>query len=116
MAFDDLARHMAARDGKKMAQAQPASIDQFMAEAADADRRMNRKRDLILGPILLVGGLVMLTLFAFYLMDALDPTPNPQRPPSGNSFLVPTGATVAAAGMVIVGLLQTIRGIRGRSR
>ena len=114
MAFDDLARHMASRDGKKVAQTQPAGIDQFMAEAAEADRRMNRKRDLILGPLLLVGGLVMLTLFALYLIDALNPTPHAQRPPSGDSFLVPTGATVAAAGMVIVGVLQTIRGLRGR--
>lgn len=57
MGFDDLARHMASRDGKKgSASTDPA---QMLAEAAQSARRMQRMRDLILGPILLVGGIVV---------------------------------------------------------
>jgi len=72
MAFDDLARHMASRDGKK--QVQPVNLDQFAAETAESNRRLDRTRDLILGPILLVGGLIILALIGLYLLDAFDPT------------------------------------------
>ena len=57
MGFDDLARHMASRDGKKKLGEQAGNADQLVAEAARVDRRMSRQRDLILGPLLLVGGL-----------------------------------------------------------
>lgn len=114
MGFDDLARHMASRDGTK-AKPGPITADAFLAEAAESDRRLSRKRDLILGPILLVGGLVVLAFLALYLLDAFDPTPHPERPPGEDTVLVPIGATVFVGGMVITGLLQTIRGLRGRS-
>ncbi len=113
MGFDDLARHMASRDGKKAAQT--GSVEQLVAEAAEADRRLDRKRDLILGPVLLIGGLVILTFIALYLIDAFTATPHPQRPPeSSNRILLPIGGVVFSAGMVITGLLQTIRGLRRR--
>jgi len=116
MGFDDLARHMAARDGKKP-KAGAANIDNFVAEAAELDRQLARKRDLILGPVLLVGGLVILVLGGLYLLDAMDPRPDPLRPPeTGNTYLVPTGAMAFAAGMVLIGLRKTVRGIRGQSR
>ncbi len=114
MAFDDLARHMAARDGKKPTQ--PASVDDFLAEAIESERRLSRKRDLILGPVLLLGGLVILAFIALYLADAFSDTPHPQRPPeTSNKILVPTGGVVFAGGMVIVGLKKMFRGLRGRS-
>jgi hypothetical protein len=113
MAFDDLARHMASRDGKKTSQ--PETVDQFLAEAAAENRRLDRKRDLILGPVLLIGGLVISIFIALYLVDAINPTPNPMRPPeTSNRILLPTGGAVFALGMVVTGLLQTIRGLRGR--
>jgi hypothetical protein len=106
---------MASRDGKKDVAGQPRTAEQIMAEAADAERRLSRKRDLLLGPVLLVGGLVILALIGLYLLDAFSDTPHPQRPPeTSNKILVPTGGALFAAGMVITGLLQTIRGLRGR--
>lgn len=111
MAFDDLAKHMASRSGKK----QPAgSADQIVAEAAKADRRANRTRDLILGPILLVGGAGILLLYYLVIVEANDPTPHPDRPPSP-SGLYPVWISAAVIAMV-TGLFQTIRGLIGRSR
>src|SRR5882724_5693701 len=108
MGFDDLARHMASRDGKKKLVEQVGDADQIVEEAARADRRMSRRRDLILGPLLLVGGIVVLLLNYLVLVDAADPTPNPHRPPSEGPY--PIYFTVAAASAVIIGLRQTIRG------
>jgi hypothetical protein len=59
--FDDLAKHMAKRDRRTGSTSRDP--DQIVAEAAEADRRMSRTRDLILGPILLVGGLGFVALF-----------------------------------------------------
>lgn len=107
MGFDDLARHLASRDGKKKLVAQAGSADQIVEEAARADRRMSRQRDLILGPLLLVGGSVVLVLN--YLVLSSAGTPNPHRPPSEGEYpLYLIGGSVLA---VIVGLRQTIRGV-----
>lgn len=112
MGFDDLARHMAARDNKKLGPAN-ATADEMVAEIAKSDRRMDRTRNLVLGPILLVGGLVIGVLYVLYLLDATDTTPHPNRPPE-SSFLYWNGALVFAGGMVIVGARQLYRGLRGR--
>ncbi len=108
MGFDDLARHMASRDGKKKLVEQAGGADRIVEEAAREDRRMSRRRDLILGPLLLVGGIVVLVLNYLVFMDATDPTPNPHRPPDQGSFKI--YFTLAAAAAVIIGLRQTIRG------
>jgi hypothetical protein len=56
MGFDDLARHMAARDGKKAAPVAGNAKD-FIAQAQAENRRLDRRNNLILGAILLVGGI-----------------------------------------------------------
>ena len=71
MGFDDLARHMASRDGKKVKDGQPGDVNTFIAENEEHDRRLQRKRDLILGPVMVVGGAVLLTFIGLYLIDGL---------------------------------------------
>jgi len=112
MAFDDLARHMASRGGKKVP---VGTADQVVAEAEKAARRMSRRRDVILGLLLLVGGLVILGLYGLTILDAFNPTPSRLRPPSGTVGF-PIYIAVAGGGAVIVGLQKLIRGLAGRSR
>jgi hypothetical protein len=112
MGFDDLARHMAARDKKKLGR-ENASADEIVADMAKADRRMDRTRNLVLGPILLLGGLIIGTLYVLYILDATDTRPHPNRPPE-STFLYWNGALVFAGGMLIVGARQLYRGLRGR--
>lgn len=119
MGFDDLARHMASRDGKKGSS--PSSGEEILAQAAIADRRMSRTRDLILGSILFVGGLAILGLYVFYLYGVWH-NPPPQdvhQGPNGKSevtYYYSIGLPVLTAGMIIGGLLQLVRGLRGTSR
>lgn len=60
MAFDDLARHMRARDGGSMSTSTDPNL--MMVEASERASASQRTSDLILGPLLLAGGLVMLVL------------------------------------------------------
>lgn len=63
---------MAASHGKGVSDAsQSTDPDQIVAEAARAARRAQRLRDLILGPILLGGGL-LLALFWYSLIRERD--------------------------------------------
>ena len=113
MGFDDLARHMASRDKKALSNA--TSADEMVAEAARVDRGMSRKRDLIMGPLLIVGGLFASVLVFLFLSDFYDPTPNPQRPPGPNTITVPTIMIVGGLISLGLGFKWTIRGLRGRS-
>ncbi len=115
MGFDDLARHMAARDKRSSKPAAHGNADAIVAQALVAQSRMDRTRDLILGPILLLGGLVAAALFVLYLADVYDDTPSPDRPPTQGRFPVPSiGAFVACAIAIGVGVKWTWRGLRGR--
>ncbi|HEY4178631.1 MAG TPA: hypothetical protein VGM90_17415 [Kofleriaceae bacterium] len=107
MAFDDLAKHMAARDGNKKAMVS-GDGNQIVAEAAKANARLNRQRDLILGPILLVGGLVCLAFGLFTVMD------DSAQLPSENLRLVLSVISGGAAG-VIIGGRKLSRGLRNKS-
>jgi hypothetical protein len=111
MAFDDLARHMARRDGKKRVD---GDASQILADAERADRRMTRTRDLILGTVLLVGGALVAALILVYTFDIFDQTPDPQRPPETGRVMLPYGLFAAAVGAVFVGLWRVFRGLRGR--
>jgi len=109
MGFDDLARHMAARD--KRALRPVPSADVLVAEAARHDRRMTRTRDLILGPLLLIGGIVTSLLVYSSILDFFSPgTPTH---PNNDTDRYPLLLVFVALALVIAGATQTIRGIRG---
>jgi hypothetical protein len=112
--FDDLAKHMAARDGRQKSQARATDPDQIVAEALKSDRRANRTRDLVLGPLLLAGGLGLgLVLYSLLRggVDTGDPRNAGERPPWG--ILTVCGGFACIA--IIAGLLKTIRGLTSRS-
>lgn len=114
MGFDDLARHMASRDGRKKSQVPSTNGDEIVAAAIKADRRMNRTRDLILGPILLVGGLG-LGLVIYSALRAAYTTEDPRNAGVEQDLgVLYMGAGFALVG-IVAGLLKTIRGLTNRS-
>src|SRR5262245_44169562 len=110
MGFDDLAKHMAARDGRKKAQAQTTDPDRIVAEAVKSDRRMSRIRDLVLGPLLLVGGLAVGLIVYSAVRGGIDRT-DPRNAGTDDfpTLLVAAGGFACVA--IIAGLLKTIRGL-----
>jgi hypothetical protein len=65
MAFEDAAKRMGGKRGRQAGDgATVTDPDQIMADAVKAARRSSKIRDLVLGPILLVGGLVVGALCA----------------------------------------------------
>jgi hypothetical protein len=112
MGFDDLARHMAARDGKKKLSEPVGSADEIMAAAAEADRKMARTRDRVLGLIMLVGGAFGLLLYVLYLFDANDPTPDPNRPPKDGYYLAFPYLPPLLGGAMVYGAWRVIRSFR----
>ena len=111
MGFDDLARHMAGRDKHKLSTGK--SADELVAEAAQADRRLTRSRDLILGPVLLIGGLALCVLFVLLYISEMKAIAAPHS--SETTFYYSIGGAALAVGMVIQGTRQTIRGLRARA-
>jgi len=109
MGFDDLAKHMAKRDGRKKSQSKTGDADQIVAEAIKADQRLNRTRDLVLGPLLLVGGLGIEVLVYSMLRNDSSELVREQS----LSYVIMGG--VFALGLIIVGLLKTIRGLTRRA-
>jgi hypothetical protein len=110
MAFDDLAKHMAARDGKKKRLGDaPLSAEQFVAEEAIADKRRDRTRNFVLGSILLFGGLAAWVLF--FLAWTGTPRPGDEGVSLGRLWMI--GAI--ASGLAIAGFHQLVRGFRGTS-
>jgi len=109
MGFDDLARHMAGRDNKKLSTA--TSVDQLVAEAAEADRRLTRQRNLILGPVLIVCGVTFGVLLYFFYASQAHALSRPD-PRNDNTMYYSIGVEVLAVAMVIAGVRQTLRGLR----
>ncbi len=106
MAFDDLAKHMAARDGKKKLASPPGDVDQILAAAAAADRRMNRTRDLVLGPLLLIGGLAVgILVWSVRAAGGLD----------RQMFQFALAGSAFALAAIGLGARKTLRGLRDRS-
>jgi hypothetical protein len=114
MGFEDLAKHMAARDGRKKSSGQATDPDQIVAEAIKSDHRASRTRDLVLGPILLAGGLGLGLVLYSLLRDGVD-TADPRNagPDLHGGFLLTCGGFACIA--IIAGLLKTIRGLTSRS-
>jgi hypothetical protein len=109
MGFDDLARHMAGRDKRKLNTS--ATADELVAEARDADRRLSRQRNLILGPILIVCGLTLGALLYFLYTGEAKSLAKPD-PRNDNTFFYSIGGTVLAVSMFIGGVKQTLAGLR----
>lgn len=110
MGFDDLAKHMAGRDKRKLG---TGSADELVAEAAVADRKLTRQRNLILGPVLIVCGLALGALLYFmYTGQAHDLAKHDPR--NENVFYYSIGGTVLAITMFFTGVRQTWVGVRGR--
>jgi hypothetical protein len=109
MGFDDLARHMAGRDKRTLNTA--ATADELVAEAAQADRRMTRSRNLILGPVLIVCGLALAALLYVLYAGEVHDLQHP-RTADENTFYYSIGGVVLAGSMLIGGVRQTIRGLR----
>lgn len=97
MSFEDLAKHMSARDGGKLSQA--SDPRQMMVEAGRAKRRHQRTRDLILGPLMLACGItgVVMTVAAIAMVSV-----------RGGFVIVYYGAIL---GLIIGGVKKLIRGI-----
>ena len=91
MGFDDLARHMRSVHGGKLSNA--TDPDQMVIEAQKAARAAQRRSDLVLGPMLLVGGVGITALSLTVAQEG-------------------GGMYVVAGGAVIAGLAKTARGIR----
>ena len=112
MSFDDLAKHMAKRDGKKKLPMGDAA--QIMADAAKADARMTRQRNLILGPILLIGGAVILTLGALNVREVLHLIAAKTPTIGSRNMLLLVGVPAVALVMFVAGAIQTWRGLRNK--
>lgn len=97
MAFSDVAKRMDKNHGGRVGKAlELTDPDQIIAEARKSDRRAQVRSDLILGPILLVGGIGVTALS--YMAAA-----------GGGVYVVTTGAIVVVGGKLGRGLLGLIR-------
>jgi hypothetical protein len=112
MGFDDLAKHMAKRDGKKAPTTLP-DLDKLAADGAKAlpvRRISSRTRDLITGSLLFLGGGFLFVLYALHLADAL-PQPDP---PQEHWIIYSRGLSLVTSGAMVLGLVFLSRGLRRR--
>jgi len=100
MGFDDLARHMASRDGK--ATAAPTDANDFLHRAAEDNRRIDRRNNLILGTILLVAGLIVGVLMVVIMIQAA----------ASGVFVRWIGGLFGAGAAVGIGATRIWRGLR----
>ena len=109
MAFDDLARRLGARPGVGGA-AGTTDPDQIIAEAQSAARRAAQLRDLVLGPLLLAGALLVMVLWISITRDAAT-TRDPRNANSSDLFGYSPYVWTVVIGASIVGLHKILRGI-----
>lgn len=110
MAFEDLARHMAARDKKRLSAA--TNAEDMLAEAAVANRRLSRTRDLVLG-VLLLASAVASAVMMFLLKTADDASANESERFTAAKWGTVLGVVALTA--LAVGARKTWRGLRGHS-
>jgi hypothetical protein len=101
MGFDDLARHMASRDGT--ATAAPTDANDFIRRAAEDNRRIDPRNNLILGTILLLSGLIVGTLMVVLMIQAADQ----------GVMVKSVGGLFFAGASTIIGAQRISRGVRG---
>lgn len=102
MGFDDLARHMKARDGGKLSGYTDPNL--MMVEASERAQSSDRTSNLVLGPLLFVGGIVMLALMGLTSLNAYRQ----------GAIVIWVAPWVLACIAVIGGAHKTWRGISGR--
>jgi hypothetical protein len=75
MGFEDAAKRMRAQHGKDVG-GNPLLIDpeRMIADAVEAEKRSQRVKDLVLGPLLVAGGVVVGVLMYSTLMQAVAET------------------------------------------
>ncbi|MFN0247109.1 MAG: hypothetical protein ACKV2T_09375 [Kofleriaceae bacterium] len=102
MGFDDLARHMASRDGNALAA--PSDANEFVRRANEDNRRIDRRNNLILGPILLLGGLAGVIVLGALALDGSAVT---------TGWVRSVALMTLAGGAACVGAVRVWRGLRG---
>lgn len=100
MGFEDLAKRMGARDGG--GGSRTLDPDQLIAEAARVDRRRSRVSDLVLGPLLIMTGMSLVAVIVIAI--------------AGREFGLGFIYSGLAAGLLVLGLKRTFRGVTGRGR
>jgi hypothetical protein len=112
MSFEDAARRMRGSRGSG-AGGSPTTgrdPDEIIAEAQIAARRAARIRNLVLGSILLVGGLVVAVLWLAVHADARTTT-DPRNTGHAEDLALLDYLGVAAIGAIGTGVHQILRGI-----
>jgi hypothetical protein len=119
MAFDDLARHMAARDGKNKVFEGAGNADKILADLGAADvrrkiRAMDPRREIAIGALILTAGLVATALYVIYIVYVTGFGFGAKSPQPLFFYSVP--ALVLAIGAIIVGTQRLVRGLRARDQ
>jgi hypothetical protein len=117
MAFDDLARHMASRDGKKKVMDGAGNADQILADLGAEDQRrrvraMDPRREIVRGLVILLAGLVVTALYLVYLFYVTGFGFGAKSPQPMFFYSVPL--LVIAISAIIVGAQRLIRALRAR--
>jgi hypothetical protein len=100
MAFEDVAKRLRGQRDGGIAPRSNVDPDKIVADAVAANRRGTVMRDLVLGPILIIGGRVLSALGA------------PAYMPSGSQHTAPYYVLYAIALVVsLLGVAQLVRGL-----
>jgi hypothetical protein len=111
MGFEDAAKRMRAQHGGDVG-GNPLLIDpdRMIADAVEAEKRSQRVKDLVLGPLLLVGGIVVGVLMYSTLRQVVVTTGSLLKALAMTTFLtklllvVPVVATIVGAHKILRGL------------
>jgi len=112
MSFEDAAKRMRGSRGSGAGESPTTGRDpdEIIAEAQIAARRAARIRDLVLGSILLVGGLIVVVLWLAIHADARTTT-DPRNTGDAKNLPMFGYLAVAAIGAIGTGIHKLLRGI-----
>jgi hypothetical protein len=119
MAFDDLARHMASRDGRKKVIDGAGDADKILADLGAADvrrkiRAMDPRRDVVIGALILAAGLAATALYVIYILYVTGFAFGAKS--SQPMFFYSVPALALSIGAIIVGTQRLVRGLRARDQ